>query len=85
MLMYLKAVKTFPPQQNLQNTCASLSYESLFQRKEEITQPKIGDVCFIFLQFSNACVQCLFLYILMSILTLLGLLSPSGDLGISLV
>ena len=48
MLMYLKAVKTFPPQQNLQNTCASLSNRSLFQRKEDITQAKIGDICLLF-------------------------------------
>ena len=42
--MHLKAVKTFPQQQNLQNTCASLSYGSLFQRKEDVTQAmKLGD------------------------------------------
>ena len=46
--MHLKAVKTFPQQQNLQNTCASLSYGSLFQRKEDVTQAKIGDFCLLF-------------------------------------
>ena len=80
MLMHLKAVKTFPQQQNLQNTCASLSNGSLFQRKEDITQAKIGDFCLLFfLQFSNACVQCLFLYYSMSTLCVLGLFIYSSS------
>ena len=51
--MHLKAVKTFPQQQNLQNACASRSY-GLFQRKEDVTQAKKGDFCLLFFCFNLA-------------------------------